>query len=179
MTNYWYVARTNEILLDIDRPNSALKHSEERLRGAMSSRQLHINRIEYHASLNANHLHGLITLDQDLHPIERSVWGIVFHGDIYRGCNNIMRALYEVPSPDLLITPIRFEREPDRICNCTCKHTAPVMDACEAADALRGVDRIRSFFGKPEAGEEIFRYDYVAHRENFIWPSNETISRIR
>lgn len=183
MLNFWYVARNYEILLDIDRPNTALSHAEARLRGAMQHRALHVRRVEYHASNSASHLHALITLDQDLHPIERATWAIAFHSDIYRACNNIMRALYEIPAPDLLITPIKFDRPPDDICACEYKHGGPIMESCDAADRLRGVDRVRSFFGRPESGEEIFKDDYIRYRRNFVWsgisPTDETLSRLR
>lgn len=179
MINYWYVARNYEILLDIDRPNTALRHAEARIRGAMEYKQLHVNRIEYHASNSGDHMHALITLDQDLHPIERATWAIAFHSDIYRSCNIIMRALYEVAAPDLLITPIAFNREPDTACTCECKHTGVVMDECPAANALRGIDRTRSFFGKPESGPEIFRHDYYRQRKNFTWFGRERSATAR
>lgn len=162
--NLWYVARTDEILVDMDKPATSLPHTEMRLRGAIASGLIDIERIELHRSFTPSHLHMLVTLDKYFFSssYERVVWSLMFHSDIYRACNTIMRINQNINAPDLLITPVAFQRPPDATCECDQKHTGPVMDVCPAAIALRGEDRTRSFFGKPVRAE----------LENRVFPEN-------
>lgn len=147
--NLWYVATVYEILIDTDNANRSFKHFAARLHGAMDCNKLDVRTVESHPSSRVNHMHTLITLHSPMNEIERAVWAIILHSDIYRGCANIMRSLYGVKCPDLLITPIPFSRLPDGVCNCEGKHNAETMFLCPAAISFRGEDRIKGFFGKP------------------------------
>jgi hypothetical protein len=149
MKNFWYVAQPNEILIDMDKPATSLPHVEMRLRGGVEARLLRIERIEMHRSYNEDHLHMLVTLQNEMSAMARATWALMFHSDIYRACSTFMRIRYGVPCPDLLITPILFDRVHNAMCLCDQKHTGPVMDICPAAVALRGDERTASFFGKP------------------------------
>lgn len=154
MRNYWYVAKSNELLIDMDKPDRSSPHFMERLAGAVESEKFKVKTFEFHHSRSATHLHFLITLENHfLCEIERVVWEIILHSDIYKGCATLMRLVHNVDAPDLLITPFRFNREPDDICDCEDKHSAAVMKECPAAIRLRGDDRIRGFFGKPSKGD--------------------------
>lgn len=160
--NYWYVARANELFIDTDNASKSTKHARARLQGAIECGKLNVVYVMSRPSKSKNHVHTIITLKE---PIaiwgERYVWEIILHGDIYRGCCNLMRYFYDVSSPDILISPwpyfyIKEQKEdspaaryPDDKCNCTSKHTRAVMETCPAAIRLRGENRTRGFFGKP------------------------------
>lgn len=148
--NLWYVATDFEILIDTDNANKSFKHFSARLGGAIECEKLDVRTVESHPSARVNHMHTLITLSQPMEEIERAVWAIILHSDIYRGCANIMRSLHGVKCPDLLITPIPFSRNPDGVCHCEGKHNAEIMFQCPAAISFRGEDRIKGFFGKPK-----------------------------
>jgi len=164
--NYWYVAHPNEILIDMDNPERSIKHSMRRLNGAIECFRLFVDKVEMHNSFSGKHLHFLITLNRNMGSIEKSVWGIILHSDIYRGCSNIMRSLRNHPSPDLLITPSRFDRVPDSFCHCRGKHSAKIMKNCPAASMLRGDYRVYGFFGKPSQSVEIPCYTVTPKTED-------------
>lgn len=150
MINFWYVSTEYEILIDTDNAHRSFKHFDMRLQGAIESEKLAVYSIETHSSTRPNHLHTLITLKKPMDAIERQVWAIILHSDIYRGCCNIMRAIKNVPSPDLLITPLQFMRKFDAVCFCETKHNAETMFHCPVALELRGEERTLGFFGKPK-----------------------------
>lgn len=150
MTNFWYVSQSNEIFVDTDNFSRSIKHTTARLLGAIKCGRLRVSDIEFHTSKNENHIHTLITLAEPMQAIERYTWAIVLHSDIYRAASTIMRQLYGVAAADVFITPTRFKREPDVICECDSKHKAQTMLTCPAAFQLRGEDRIRGFFGLPD-----------------------------
>lgn len=150
MPNYWYVARSNEFLIDMDRPEKSTEHFLRRLAGAVEYEKFKVQYFEMHHSRSGSHLHFLITLENHfLCEIERVVWTVVLHSDIYRACSTLMRLVHGVDAPDLLITPQKFRREPDDTCECNGKHDAETMKICPAAIRLRGDDRARGFFGVP------------------------------
>jgi hypothetical protein len=159
MTNYWYVARPNELFIDTDNISKSIKHTRARLQGAIESNRLNVSHVISKIS-SPGHLHTIITLNESMPSIDRFVWEIILHGDIYRGCCNIMRWIHSVPSTDILISQHdRFcfldttsdfgLRWPDDECDCIGKHKASVMQTCPAAIRLRGKHRTAAFFGKP------------------------------
>lgn len=148
--NYWYVSTPYEILIDTDNAHRSFKHFDMRLQGAIECGKLDVKSVESHSSMRANHLHTLITLNVPMLEVERQVWAIILHSDIYRGCCNIMRSINAIPCADLLITPLTFERHPDGICNCDKKHNAETMFHCPVAASMRGEFRTLGFFGKPK-----------------------------
>lgn len=161
--NYWYVARANELFIDTDNVSKSIKHTRARLQGAIEYGKLDIAYVMSHPSKRKDHLHTIITLTKEtqLSPTERYVWEIILHGDIYRGCCNIMRYLSGVPGADVLISQysyfeyfdrpdlMKHVRPADYSCNCTSRHNAATMAECPAAIRLRGNNRTRGFFGKP------------------------------
>jgi hypothetical protein len=150
MLNYWYVAKPNELLIDMDKPERSYGHFAKRLAGAIECEKFKIQSYEFHHSRSGSHLHFLITLESAfLCEIERVVWEVVLHSDIYKGCATLMRLIHAVDAADLLITPFPFKRKADDICTCVAKHSAEIMKNCPAAIRLRGDDRIRGFFGIP------------------------------
>jgi len=156
MTNYWYVARSNELFIDTDNVSKSIKHTRARLQGAIECGKLEVLEVMSMES-SPNHLHTIITLKNDLSSVERFVWEIILHGDIYRGCCNIMRWLHGVPYPNVLISPHqdflshdkKWTRPADHVCQCVGKHKAAIMQTCQVAIRLRGRHRTAAFFGKP------------------------------
>lgn len=146
--NLWYVSRENEIFIDMDNFRRSVNHAKMRLMGAVECDRLSILRVESHES-STNKVHAIVTLNEPMRGIERATWGIILHSDLYRAASTIMRHLYNVDSPDILITPKRFLRAPDDSCDCLSKHIAEVMEKCPAAIRLRGENRTAGFFGKP------------------------------
>jgi hypothetical protein len=164
--NYWFVARPNELFLDIDNVSRSIKHAKSRLQGAIECGKLDVAYVMQRPSKSKNHIHVIITLKHDMiYGVDRFVWEMVLHGDLYRGFCNIMRERKGITSPDVLISPWKhFGIEIDTVldtvnnpririhddsCNCASKHNASVMETCPAAKRLRGEFRNVGFFGRP------------------------------
>jgi len=154
--NYWYVSRPNEIFLDIDNTNKVIRHASSRLLGAVECGRLKVADIDFHQSASENHLHVIITLGEDMPPIERAVWGLILRSDIYRAASVIMRHCHNIKAADVLITPTEFRRPPDDYCECPEKHKAEIMEHCPAATRLRGENRTQGFFGLPSSQDVSF-----------------------
>lgn len=175
--NYWYVARANELFIDTDNVSKSIRHTRARLQGAIECGKLDVAYVMSHPSKRKDHLHTIITIKDELSPTERYVWEVILHGDIYRGCCNIMRYLHGVPGADVLISPhSQFCNDaahaPDRMaddsCACTSKHNAATMATCPAAIRLRGDNRTRGFFGKPSKDTS---------KLDALWPMPELLRR--
>jgi hypothetical protein len=167
--NYWYVARPNELFLDIDNVSRSIQHARARLQGAIECGKLDVIAVVQRPSNRNGHIHVIVTIKGDSSPdsefytneTTRRVWEIILHGDIYRGCCSIMRSEIGIPAPSVLISPyedfgwkhptddIFMDRWPDDKCDCEGKHKASVMETCPAAKRLRGEFRNVGFFGKP------------------------------
>lgn len=160
--NYWYVARANELFIDTDNVSKSIRHTRARLAGAIECGNLDVAYVMSRPSKRKDHLHTIVTLREDMgEPLERYIWEIILHGDIYRGCCNLMRYINGVKSPDILISEWTYfaiqphdndpkhERHADDSCECTSKHNAATMATCPAAIRLRGENRTRGFFGRP------------------------------
>jgi hypothetical protein len=150
---YWYVAKNDELLLDVDNIAHVLPHLRQRLQGAIECGKLDVDFVYRQKSQNktGNHEHIIIKLKRPMRNLERYVWEIILRGDLYRGCSNIMRHLYDVPAPSVFISPHNcfFFRHPDHYCECKKKHKLDVMTDCPVAKKLRGEFRDKGFFGKP------------------------------
>jgi hypothetical protein len=167
--NYWYVARPNELFLDIDNVSKSIKHARSRLQGAIECGKLDVVYVMQRPSKSKDHIHVIITIkgdssqDSEFYTNEttRRVWEIILHGDIYRGCCSIMRSEIGVPAPSVLISPCEvftvatnksgefYFRDHDDSCECDRKHNSSTMQTCPAAKRLRGEFRAVGFFGKP------------------------------
>jgi|SRR5882724_5113461 len=155
--NYWYIAREYELFIDTDNIEKSLKHTRARLQGAIECNELHVVSVWSMPSTRPNHLHTIITLKHPISAIQRYVWEIILHGDIYRGCCNLMRYKFGIPAPDILISPHqdflspnkKHTRPADDVCYCDSKHNRKTMYDCSAAIRIRGQYRDAAFFGKP------------------------------
>jgi hypothetical protein len=162
--NYWYVARPNELFLDIDNVSKYINHARSRLQGAIECKKLDVAYIMQRSSRNSQHMHVIISLNSLMDDIEASIWEVMLHGDIYRGCCSVMRGIRRVKSPRVLISPYNhfgtidyppdgsveaIVRMRDDLCDCKSKHDMKTMESCPAAKRLRGEFRAVGFFGKP------------------------------
>lgn len=171
--NYWYVARPNELFLDIDNMSRSIKHARARLQGAIECGKLDVAYVMQRPSKSKGHLHVIITIKGDSSPdsnfytneTTRAIWEIILHSDLYRGCCNVMRSEIGIPASRILISPwshfcglgyehkkmtrIHPDRDSDDFCKCKSKHNATTMKDCPAAIRLRGEFRNAGFFGKP------------------------------
>lgn len=148
---FWYVAKDDELFVDIDRYKESIQHIRRRLQGAIEHEKLDVDYVHLTKSLTKNHAHMVVVLNELLPPTQKFAWEMLLHGDIYRAACNIMRDSFCIKSPDILITKELLHRKPDAECNCTQKHTRSIMGKCEAAIFLRGSveNATAGFFGKP------------------------------
>lgn len=164
--NYWYVARANEIFIDTDNFARSMQHTKMRLQGAIECGKLDVAYIMQRPSKSngkkgKGHVHTIITLRQEMDAVQRAVWALILHSDIYRAACTIMRCCHAVVAPDVLISPFSYFSENnndfvagvrriyDDRCDCDMKHNAYGMAQCPAAQRLRGEKRLLTFFGKP------------------------------
>jgi hypothetical protein len=150
---FWYVARDNELFLDVDNVERVIHHLRQRLQGAIEYKRLDVAHVYRQRSQgkNGQHEHIIVTLNNKIPPVERFVWEIILRSDLYRGCNNIMRHLRGIGAPDIFISrsDCFFFRPYDTFCYCTKKHSPEIMEKCPTAEILRGDYRAQGFFGKP------------------------------
>lgn len=147
---HWYVSRPNEIFIDADKWDKCKDHVRARLQGAIECGKLDVNKVHLFPSNTHRHMHMIIELNFPMENIERYIWSVIFHSDIYRACSTIMRQIH-FPNlyPDILITKHEYHRRSDFTCNCQSKHSRKIMENCRAAYELRGDVRVHGFFGKP------------------------------
>lgn len=167
--NLWYVGRNTEILVDMDKPGTSIPHANRRIAGAIENHKLDVYKVEVHESFTPSHIHALITLNRPLSDIERIIWGIIFHSDIYRGMASLMRVINYAPSADLLVTPRGFIRLPDYMCDCPSKHTEEIMNACPVAKIARGEWRTKTFFSFPENTTKKIFAPPPDDKRNHVW----------
>src|SRR5208282_2447269 len=83
--NYWYVARPNELFIDTDKMSRSLAHTKARLQGAIECGKLDVAYVMQRPSTRPDHCHTIIVLNKYVDMIERAIWEIILHGDLYRG----------------------------------------------------------------------------------------------
>lgn len=149
---FWYISRPDELFLDIDREYGSVEnHLRSRLQGAIESGKLLVKNLYHEKSQSGRHEHIIITLQAPIPPIEKAIWEIILHSDLYRGCNNVMRIVRGVGAPTVLISrrSMFFFRSPDDYCFCSSKHKPNVMAKCPTSIKYRGENGNQGFFGKP------------------------------
>lgn len=154
MTNYWYVARQNELLVDIDHregPPVKLGIMRARLLGAIKDEKLFVESAWLWPSTNPLHYHVFVILEYNISTEERLIWESRLMDDPYRNIMNRMRHIRNVVG-SLLISSVEYPmppRLPDYLCSCEGKHDASVMSLCNVAITLRGEDVITDYMGHP------------------------------
>jgi hypothetical protein len=160
----WYVARDDELMLDIDgkASGSNLGPMRVRLDAALRSGLLKLRGpVFVYRSKTAHHYHVILRLAGPMEPARRFTWEMQLRSDAYRGRCNLIRALDGVPAPGLLIAPgpwPEFYRPADATCFCPGKHDFETLKTCPAAEKLRGKDHAaRGYFGRLPAGTRALR----------------------
>jgi len=164
MKNYWYVARDNEIFIDIDSKQSrSIISALARIRGIIEAEKFPIRQVWLFPSRTENHYHIVITLKNAIPETYRIALQLYFFSDVFRTCNNIMRIEDCVPAAEVLISifdwrkQYKFYRYADATCTCEGKHDYVVMEKCSAAKTLRGVNRAKRYFDFPVSPENFFQ----------------------
>ena len=153
--NYWYVARPDELLIDLDHRSAKLDklaNAGQRLRGAIEDGSISVRDVWLYPSRTEKHYHLIIRLKYEISFTEREAWSIYLRSDIYRAVNNLMRGFSEISNPVLIIANHQwkdFYRMADAICGCRTKHDHATMKKCPAAKFIRGDFRTTEFFGHP------------------------------
>lgn len=155
MTWHWYVARSNELLIDLDHPAGGplrrLHHFDARLRGAIHEKRLEVINYWIWHSTTPWHYQAAVRLSEPMEDLSRRMWEMRLADDGARALMNLARLVKQGDSKSLLISNRRrsdYWREPDYFCRCEGKHKPDVMLTCPVNDRLNcALDR--GYFGKP------------------------------
>ena len=164
MSQYWYIERRHELLVDLDRATPrTLDSVQRRLEAGERLGTLPATAAYLYPSEGDDHWHLYVRLTRDLPFPERVAWALRLGDDRSRAGRNLLRHMSEQPAPSLLIEPgalPEYPRIADNICECTEKHASDVMAACPVGRLLRPVDDI---FGRltPAAGPRWARVGQV------------------
>ena len=151
----WYVARDDELLIDLDEYMRQSKRGpwgevfwRLRLQAAIRSNKLEIAPagIWLVYSFGEHRFHSIIRLARPMSALQRLVWQFHLGSDSYRAKNDLGRLALGVKAPTLLIAPApipNFYRDPDAVCRCTVKHSTEQQlrlgkDACKVWRKYRG-----------------------------------------
>lgn len=158
MTNwYWYSAKEDEIMVDLD-SRVILEMSLRRLQKPDAEFSFLKNPRDVFVvpSNSDEHFHVIIRLSEspkgELGELQRLLCGLYLMDHVYRSAKNIARWIKGIPHPSLLISPHnwtcsgvalnstkRFWRNPDAICQCniqTHKSHTKILE-CPAHKSLR------------------------------------------
>lgn len=146
---FWYVAKPDELMVDLDGA-ILLAISQKRLERC----GLPVLKTFISPSNSDDHFHLVVKLRYPMEVIERQIWQLYLMDHVYRSVNNLFRAHSGTKGASLLIAPIRwccsgisqsdFWREPDGICTCKEKHSGPTFGGCKIGAKLRGNDDRRN-----------------------------------
>jgi hypothetical protein len=160
--NYWYIAKPDEIFVDLDGDRAnRLQTVLARIRGIMEGTFFEIQEVWMFPSNQDNHFH-IVARSRKIIPAQyRFALQLYFFSDVFRTCNNLVRHLDCPGAYDVLISRLDwknlgFYRWPDATCNCEEKHSHNVMTNCTAAKDVRGQKRDKIYFDKPIDPENFF-----------------------
>jgi hypothetical protein len=168
---YWYVAHSDELLLDLDDYMRPTKNGcpwgeaffRRRLRDAMLSGKLNVERVFLLRSASERHYHAIVKLAQRYPLYSRLCWQMHLGSDLYRARCDMMRAVRAFEWPSLLILREQVEgyRYADYVCACTEKHDTQKQfdlgqNACPTWQRLRGMSPYE-LFGVPSKLNERFQ----------------------
>jgi hypothetical protein len=144
---FWYVAREDELMCDLD-SRTLLEIALKRLE---RSKELQVRSTFVAPSQNDEHYHMVIRLAHPMLTLYRLTWELYFMSHVYRSVKNFFRALDGIPAPSLLISPCKWEigaaigqegvgfwRKPDTACNCESHKNPEKILTCPAHIKLRG-----------------------------------------
>lgn len=132
MAFYWYVARNDELMCDLD-SQTLLEIAMKRLTAPATFEiypDLEPRNVFLADSNSAGHFHMVVQLKQNMPAMRRMIYQLYLMDHVYRSVKNLTRALESKPAPSLLISPhnwlcngvalgsVKFWRSPDAICHC-------------------------------------------------------------
>lgn len=147
---YWYVARDDELMMDLD-GQTLLEIALKRLNKPEYS--IPVRRIYVGPSTSKDHYHMAVQLAPDgKYPL---LWRLTLQlylmDHVYRSVKNFTRALTEIPAPSLLISSHNWQitstlnsgtfwRAPDALCLCPVQRhkSHEAIWTCPAHTKLRG-----------------------------------------
>lgn len=163
----WYVAKDDELLIDIDgrsgEPAKKLESFRRRLRAAFLCKKLDVRSVWLFPSQTSKHFHAFVQLADNMRQVERIAWELRLGSDIYRTCANLLRheriiqaasLFFASDTEDEAIQGSGFYRVADHYCTCT-EHTEESLAHCVIEKWLRGRYASCDFFGKVDRGEEV------------------------
>lgn len=169
MSQYWYIERPDELLIDLDRATPrALDSVQRRLEAGVSLGTLPAVAAYLYPSDGDDHWHLYVRLGERVEWPLRLAWSLRLGDDRSRAARTLLRQLGNMPAPALLIEPgvlPEYYRVADNVCECAGKHTTEAMAACPTGKLLRPSDDV---FGRlsPAAGPRWARVGKV-------WPNYE------
>lgn len=151
----WYIARNDELLIDMDRAFDVVREStgatrfemffRRRLRDAERAGLLMVRKLVVEESFTPGNVHCYVQLQSPIKDLHRLIWQSWLGSDLYRSRTDMMRYANRHMYPSLLILPRKSMawRDPDAECHCTDKHdTAELFEnpekGCKAWNKYRG-----------------------------------------
>lgn len=130
MPNYWYVAKNDELMCDLD-SQTLLEIALKRLNDPrLPYPDLEPRNVFLADSNSPGHYHMVVQIKKNLPEMRRMIFQLYLMDHVYRSVKNLMRALDSKPAPSLLISPHnwlcsgvalnsgKFWRNPDAVCHC-------------------------------------------------------------
>lgn len=147
--SFWYIARANELLLDLDDYMRPTRTGEpwgeiffrKRLRAAIEFHKLDVSHVYLARSNSEHHFHAIVRLSGDMQPFQRMVWQLQLGSDLYRCRADMMRLVRGFIGCSLLIREVEFTglyRSADVVCKCTTKHVTSENPDCDVWRRYRG-----------------------------------------
>jgi hypothetical protein len=146
---YWYIARGNEIFLDLDSPAKASR-AISKLRRTLRRKMLPIKAVYFYRSLSRGKYHLIIILSRSMPAGARALWAVWLGSDVVRGLYTLERLRRGIKAADLLIVVKPFEfRASDFKCRCPAKHKARrITDHCPIMAYIHGHERTADYFSR-------------------------------
>jgi len=164
---YWYVAKPNEIFLDLD-SGPSITRALSVLRRALSVtpsaktplNKLDIESVWLYPSVEPKHAHLIVVLKDAMEFYRRVAWSLWMGGDQLRAAYVMERearvswegflpsvCTFGNPSELLAVRKAYGWRTPDATCGCKAKHKPkPVTDRCPALMEILGEHRSDDYF---------------------------------
>jgi len=147
---HWYVARRNEIFLDLDSPAKASR-AVAKLRRTLRREMLPIQAVYFYRSLSKGKYHMILRLNRVMSAEERALWAMWLGSDIIRGLYTLERLRRGIRAADLLIVAYPYVefRQRDYSCQCKGKHKPRrITDHCPIMRRLHGEERTADYFSR-------------------------------
>jgi hypothetical protein len=156
---YWYVGRSNELLLDYDSERRAA-FGILKLRRNMRERKIRVRSVRTYRSHTPDHWHVIVTLAHGMEPLMRAEWERQLLSDNRRAGYFVMRTLAGITTGDVLIADREYPefRKPDHECGCKEKHKRDaITGTCPVTRELWGDHATAEYFARAKRRVKGFR----------------------